>query len=219
LSIRVLLVDDHALMRTGLRMMLETQEDFEIVGECETGNDAIRRAQELRPDVILMDIALPDILGIEATRAIKKVLPKTAVLALTMHESEEYFFEMLNAGASGYLPKKAAPTELLNAIRVVHAGGVYLYPSLAKTLVQDYLKRAESGDEKQAYDGLTEREREVLKLIADGLSNQEVAERLVISVKTVERHRANILAKLNLHSRTELVKYAIRKGLIEVEGS
>ncbi len=157
MSIRVLLVDDHALMRTGLRMMLGTQEDLEIVGECETGCEAIQRAQELRPDVILMDIALPDILGIEATRAIKKVLPKTAVLALTMHESEEYFFEMLNAGASGYLPKKAAPTELLNAIRIVHAGGVYLYPSLAKTLVQDYLKRADSGDEKEAYDGLTER--------------------------------------------------------------
>ncbi len=202
-------------MRAGLRMMLETQEDLTIVGECETGREAIQRAQELRPDVILMDIALPDILGIQVTRAIKPVLPQTAVLALTMHESEEYFFEMLNAGASGYLPKKAAPTELLSAIRVVHAGGVYLYPSLAKTLVRDYLKRADSGDEKQTYDGLTEREREVLKLIADGLSNQEVADRLVISVKTVERHRANILAKLNLHSRTDLVKYAIRKGLIE----
>lgn len=204
-------------MRAGLRMMLETQEDFEIVAECDTGACAVERAQELRPDVILMDIALPDILGIEATRAIKKVLPKTQVLALTMHESDEYFFEMLNAGASGYVPKKAAPTELLNAIRVVNVGGVYLYPSLAKTLVKDYLTRVETGDERSAYDGLTEREREVLKLIADGLSNQEVAERLVISVKTVERHRANILAKLGLHSRTELVKYAIRKGLIEVE--
>ncbi len=212
-----MLVDDHALMRTGLRMMLETQDDLEIVGECETGHEAIRRAQELRPDIILMDIALPDILGIEATRCIKKDLPKTAVLALTMHENEEYFFEMLNAGASGYLPKKVAPTELLSAIRIIAGGGVYLYPSLAKTLVQDYLKRADVGDEKAAYDGLTEREREVVKLIADGLSNQEVADRLVISVKTVERHRANILAKLGLHSRTELVKYAIRKGLIEVE--
>lgn len=219
MPIRVLLVDDHALMRTGLRMMLGTQEDFEIVGECESGREAIQRAQELSPDVILMDITLPDILGIEATRTIKKLLPKTAVLALTMHEGEEYFFEMLNAGASGYLPKKAAPTELVSAIRVVHAGGVYLYPSLAKTLVQDYLKHAENGDARAAFDGLTEREQQVLKLIADGLSNQEAADRLVISVKTVERHRANILAKLNLHSRTDLVKYAIRKGLIEVDGS
>ncbi len=217
MTIRVMLVDDHALMRTGLRMMLETQDDFQIVAECETGLDAVRCAGELRPDVVLMDIALPDILGIEATRRIKADQPKIAVLALTMYENEEYFFEMLNAGASGYLPKKVAPTELLNAIRIVAAGGVYLYPSLAKTLVQDYLKRADVGDEKATYDGLTEREREVLKLIADGLSNQEVADKLVISVKTVERHRANILAKLGLHSRTELVKYAIRKGLIEVE--
>ncbi len=217
MSIRLLLVDDHALMRAGLRMVLETQEDFEIVGECETGNQAVQQAQALMPDVVLMDIALPDILGIEATRAIKKAMPRIAVLALTMHENEEYFFEMLNAGASGYLPKRAAPAELVTAIRIVHAGQVYLYPSLAKTLVQDYLRRAESGDEKSAYDGLTEREREVLKLIADGRSNQEVADQLIISIKTVERHRANILAKLGLHSRTELVKYAIRKGLIEVE--
>ncbi len=213
-----MLVDDHALMRTGLRMMLETQDDFQIVAECETGQEAIRCAQELRPDVILMDIALPDILGIQATRQIKADQPKIAVLALTMYENEEYFFEMLNAGASGYLPKKVAPTELLNAIRIVAGGQVYLYPSLAKTLVKDYLKRADVGDEKATYDGLTEREREVLKLIADGLSNQEVADKLVISVKTVERHRANILGKLGLHSRTELVKYAIGKGLIEVEG-
>ncbi len=217
MSIRLLLVDDHALMRGGLRMMLETQEDFEIVGECGTGREAIQRAQELRPDVILMDIALPDILGIEATRAIKKILPTTFVLALTMHESEEYFFEMLNAGASGYLPKKAAPTELVSAIRVVSAGGVYLYPSLAKSLVQDYIKRSEGETGKEDYGNLTEREREVARLIAEGLTNQETAERLGISAKTVERHRANILAKLNLHSRTDLVKYAIQKGWIEME--
>lgn len=214
---RLLLVDDHEIVRAGLRMLLESQPDMEIIGECENGQDAVRRALELKPDVILMDVSLPDIPGYDATRAIKKALPAVTILALTMHESDEYFFEMLNAGASGYVPKKAAPTELVNAIRVVHAGGVYLYPSLAKTLVQDYLTRAEQGDDQGAFDGLTEREREVLTLIADGLSNQEVADKLVISVKTVERHRANILAKLGLHSRTELVKYAIRKGLIQVE--
>ena len=214
---RLLLVDDHAIVRAGLRMLLESQPDMEIVGECETGRDAVRRALELKPDVILMDIALPDIPGYEATRAVKKELPNVVILALTMHESDEYFFEMLNVGASGYVPKKAAPTELVNALRVVYGGGVYLYPSLAKTLVKDYLTRAEQGDDNAAaFDGLTEREREVLTLIADGLSNQEVADKLVISVKTVERHRANILAKLGLHSRTELVKYAIRKGLIQV---
>lgn len=215
---RLLLVDDHAIVRAGLRMLLESQPDIEIVGECENGRDAVKRALELKPDVILMDIALPDIPGYEATRQVKKELPNVTILALTMHESDEYFFEMLNAGASGYVPKKAAPTELVNAIRVVHAGGVYLYPSLAKTLVKDYLTRAESGDDNAAaFDGLTEREREVLTLIADGLNNQQVADKLVISVKTVERHRANIMTKLGLHSRTELVKYAIRKGLIQVE--
>lgn len=214
---RLLLVDDHAIVRAGLRMLLESQADMEIIGECETGREALRRALELKPDVILMDIALPDIPGYDVTRAVKKELPNVTILALTMHESDEYFFEMLNAGASGYVPKKAAPTELVNAIRIVYAGGVYLYPSLAKTLVQDYLTLVAQGDENAPPDGLTEREREVLILIADGLSNQEVADKLSISVKTVERHRANILAKLGLHSRTELVKYAIRKGLILVE--
>ncbi len=214
---RLLLVDDHAIVRAGLRMLLESQPEMEIIGECDNGHDAIERALELKPDVILMDIAMPDMMGYDVTRAIKKELPNVIVLALTMHESDEYFFEMLNAGASGYVPKKAAPTELVNALRVVHEGGVYLYPSLAKSLVKDYLTHAEQNDDAAAaFDGLTERERQVLTLIADGLSNQEVADKLVISVKTVERHRANILAKLGLHSRTELVKYAIRKGLIQV---
>jgi two-component system response regulator NreC len=217
MPIRILLVDDHALMRAGLRMLLETQPDMQIVAECEQGGDAIQRAGELRPDVILMDITLPDMLGFDVTRAVKDKLPASAILALTMHESDEYFFEMLSAGASGYVPKRAAPSELLNAIRVVHGGGVYLYPSVAKTLVRDYLKHAGSDDERSAFDGLTEREREVLKLIADGRSNGDVAEARTISSKTVERHRANILAKLNLHSRADLVKYAIRKGLISVD--
>ncbi|MBI5876088.1 MAG: response regulator transcription factor [Chloroflexi bacterium] len=217
MTTRLLIVDDHALMRAGLRMLLESQSDFAIVGECENGGEAIRRAQELQPDVVLMDITLPDMLGFEATRAIRKLAPQAAILALTMHESEQYFFEMVNAGASGYVPKRAAPDELLNAIRAVAQGGMYLYPSLARTLVQDYLKHADSGESKPPSDGLTERELEVVKLIADGLSNAEVGQRLTISVKTVERHRANIFAKLNLHSRTDLVKYAIRKGLIDIE--
>lgn len=218
MTTRLLIVDDHALMRAGLRMLLESQSDFVIVGECDNGGDAIRRAQELQPDVVLMDITLPDMLGFEATRAIRKLSPQSAILALTMHENEQYFFEMVNAGASGYVPKRAAPDELLNAIRAVAQGGMYLYPSLARSLVQDYLKHSETPDEtRPPSDGLTERELEVVKLIADGLSNAEVAERLTISVKTVERHRANIFAKLNLHSRTELVKYAIRKGLIDID--
>src|SRR4030095_5320155 len=155
---RLLLVDDHAIVRAGLRMLLESQPDMEIVGECETGRAASQRALEGKPDVILIDIAPPDIPGFEATRRIKKDLPRVIILALTMHESDEYFFEMLNAGASGYVPKKAAPTELVNAIRVVYAGGVYLYPSLAKSLVQDYLNHAEQDDARAAFDGLTARE-------------------------------------------------------------
>ncbi|MCX7839037.1 MAG: response regulator transcription factor [Anaerolineae bacterium] len=216
-KIRLLMVDDHEIVRAGLRMLLQTQPDIEIVAEASNGREAVARARELQPDVVLMDISLPDVDGFQATQQIKRALPQTAVLALTMHESDEYFFRMLQAGASGYVPKKAAPTDLVSAIRTVHEGGVFLYPSLAKSLVQDYLGRARENDDRAALDGLTEREQEVLKLIADGLTNQEIAERLTISVKTVERHRANIMSKLNLHSRTELVKYAIRKGLIEVE--
>lgn len=216
-KIRLMMVDDHEIVRAGLRMLLQTQPDIEIVAEAANGREAVARARELQPDVVLMDISLPDLDGFEATQQIKRALPQTAVLALTMHESDEYFFRMLQAGASGYVPKKAAPTDLVSAIRTVHEGGVFLYPSLAKSLVQDYLGRARETDERAALDGLTEREQEVLKLIADGLTNQEIAEQLSISVKTVERHRANIMSKLNLHSRTELVKYAIRKGLIEVE--
>ncbi len=218
-KIKVMLVDDHAIVRAGLRMLLQAQNDIEIVGEVEEGRAAVAKVREWQPHVVLMDISLPDIDGFEATRQIKHAFPNVAILALTMHESEEYFFKMLQAGASGYVPKKAAPTDLVTAIRTVHGGGVFLYPSVAKALVHDFLGRVETGSERESYDGLTEREQEVLKLIADGLSNQEIADKLTISVKTVERHRANIMSKLNLHSRTELVKYAIRKGLIDVDGN
>lgn len=198
-------------------MLLQAQPDMEIVGEVDNGRDAVAKAKELQPDIVLMDITLPDLDGFEATRQIKRAQPSAAIIALTMHESDEYFFKMLNAGASGYVPKKAAPTDLVSAIRTVHEGGVFLYPSLAKSLVRDFMGRADS-NERASLDGLSEREQEVLRLIADGMTNQEIGDKLTISVKTVERHRANIMAKLNLHSRTELVKYAIRKGLIEVEG-
>jgi len=217
-KIRLLMVDDHEIVRAGLRMLLQSQPDIEIVAEADNGRDAIAKAKECKPDIVLMDISLPDIDGFEATRQIKHALPSVAILALTMHETDEYFFKMLNAGASGYVPKKAAPTDLVTAIHTIHDGGVFLYPSLAKSLVRDFMGRAEESGEREALGGLTEREQEVLKLIADGSTNQEIADKLTISVKTVERHRANIMGKLNLHSRTELVKYAIRKGLIDVEG-
>lgn len=215
MKIRLLLVDDHAVVRTGLRMLLEGESDIEIIGESESASDALNRISQLSPDVILMDIGLPDMSGIDATRSIKQLAPGTAVVALTIHEDEEYFFKMLDAGASGYVPKRAAPEELLSAIRVTAAGEVYLYPSLAKLLVKDYLAQAQIPKNQARLNGLTPRENEVLLMLADGASNNEIADELHISPKTVARHRENIMGKLNLHSRAELVKYAIRKGIIQ----
>jgi two-component system, NarL family, response regulator NreC len=216
-KLRLLLADDHIVVRSGLRMLLQAREDIEIVGEAENGREAVEKVRALQPDVVLMDVQMPDMNGIEATRRIKQVSPATAVLALTMHEDDHYFFEMLHAGASGYVPKRAAPDELIEALHTVHQGNVFLYPSLATRLVQDYLQRAESGDQALVHDDLTPRELEVLTLIAGGLTNAEIADQLVISVKTVDRHRENIMRKLNLHNRIDLVKYALRMGLIDLE--
>jgi DNA-binding NarL/FixJ family response regulator len=216
-EIRLLLADDHAVVRSGLRLLLESQPDMVIIGEAENGEDAIRRTKELEPDVVLMDIEMPGMNGIEAARQIKAQSPRTAVLALTMYEDDQYFFEMLRAGASGYVPKRAAPDELASAIRAVSRGEVFLHPSLAGRLVQDYLLRRDVESQEPPADELTPREQEVLTLIAQGLSNTEIAEQLVISSKTVDRHRENIMRKLNLHNRVDLVKYALRKGLIDLE--
>lgn len=217
MSIKVLLIDDHAVVRAGLRMLLESDGEIEIVGEGENGADAVRLAASIQPDVILMDVTMPVMDGVEATRRIKSQSESPAILALTIHEGADYFFQMLQAGASGYVPKRAAPTELLQAIHVVAEGNVFLDPGVAKDLVTDYLTRVRDGSEQDSYDGLTEREREVLTLIAEDETNQAIANSLDISVKTVERHRENIMRKLNLHTRTELVKYAIRKGLISLD--
>jgi len=214
MTIRLLLVDDHMVVRTGLRMLLEGPKDIEIIGEVSTGKEAIETAKNLQPDVILMDIGLPDMSGIEATREIKRSSDNIAIVALTIHEDEEYFFKMLDAGASGYVPKRAAPEELLTAIREAAAGEVYLFPSMAKLLVKDYLSLDRSPEQNDSLDGITEREQEVLTWLAEGASNDQIAVALNISPKTVARHRENIMRKLNLHSRTELVRYAIRKGII-----
>ncbi len=214
-KIKLLLVDDHDIVRAGLRMLFLAEPDMNIVGEAKSGETALAAVRELKPDVVLMDIAMPGMSGIEATRRIKEAFPSIAVLALTMHEDEQYFFQMLEAGASGYVPKRAAADDLVSAIRVVAQGNVFLYPSLARLLVSDFLQREASG-QTETKEPLTTREREVLTLIAEGYTNREIAESLVISVKTVDRHRENIMAKLNLHSRVELVKYAIEKGLISV---
>jgi two-component system response regulator NreC len=215
MAIRLLLVDDHAVVRSGLRMLLEGEADVEIAGEAGTAREALDLLARLHPDVVLMDIGLPDLSGIDATREIKSLHPEIAIVALTIHEDEEYFFKMLEAGASGYVPKRAAPEELLTAIRAAASGEVYLYPSLAKFLVHDYLTQESTSRGERTLDGLTQREEEVLGHLADGASNTEIAETLGISPKTVARHRENIMRKLNLHSRTELVKYAIRKGIIQ----
>lgn len=211
---RLLLVDDHAVIRMGVRMLLEGEADLEIVGEAENAYAALRAVTDLHPDVVLLDIGLPDISGIEAAAEIKRISPKTAIVALTIHEDEEYFFKMLEAGASGYIPKRAAPEELLTAIRAAAHGEVYLYPSLAKLLVKDFLTQGKAVGGHEGGDELTEREQEVLALLAEGKNNTEIADQLIISPKTVSRHRENIMRKLNLHSRVELVKYAIRKGII-----
>ena len=214
MAIRLLLVDDHAVVRSGLRMLIEAEQGFEIVGEAGSASESLNIIGHLKPDVVLMDIGLPDISGIDATREIKRLYPDVAIVALTIHEDEEYFFKMLEAGASGYVPKRAAPEELLTAIRAAAVGEVYIYPSLAKLLVRDFLSQDQRSSSSNSLDQLTSREQEVLAYLADGASNAEIGDILTISPKTVARHRENIMQKLNLHSRTELVKYAIRKGII-----
>lgn len=231
-TIRLLLVDDHEIVRSGLKMLFQAEPDMEILGEAGSGQEALRLVRELQPDVVLMDVAMPGMTGIEATRQLKEAHPGVAVLALTMYEDEQYFFEMIQAGASGYIPKRAAPDDLVSAIRVVSQGNVFLYASLARYLVNEALPRADSdrGSEPRPEAGtgsadpvdpsvekLTPREREILTHIAEGQTSREIGEKLVISPKTVDRHRENIMGKLNLRNRAELVKYAIAKGLIQVE--
>jgi len=215
MTIRLMLVDDHEVVRSGLRMLLEGEPDVEIVGEFGLAKEALASLESLRPDVVVMDIGLPDLSGIDAAREVKRLREETAVVALTIHEDEEYFFKMLDAGASGYVPKRAAPEELLTAIRAAAVGEVYLYPSMAKLLVKDYLTQESQAEARGEMDGLTDREQEVLAHLADGATNLEIGETLSISPKTVARHRENIMRKLGMHSRTELVKYAIRKGIIQ----
>ncbi len=217
MPIKVLIVDDHAVVRAGVRMLLESDPELTIVGEGENGEDAVRLSPQLSPDVVLMDVTMPEMDGVEATRRIKALPSPPAVLALSIHEGTDYFFQMLQAGASGYVPKRAAPEELLRAIHAVAQGNVFLEPSVAKELVSDYLARVQEGREHDSYDGLTEREREILTYIAEDATNGAIANALHISVNTVERHRENIMHKLNLHTRTELVKYALRKGLISLD--
>lgn len=212
-AVRILLVDDHAMLRDGVRMVLETHPGFEVVGTADNGRDAVRLVEELRPDIAVLDIAMPELNGLEATRAIRECCRETEVIVLSMHEGEEYLREALRAGAAGYVLKRAAAKELVAAINAIGRGESYLDPALTRTLISDYVRQVERGDE--APDSLTERELEVLKLVAEGMTNRQIALKLNISIKTVQTHRANLMDKLNLHDRTELVRYAIRRGLIQ----
>ncbi len=210
--ITVIIADDHTIVRSGVNMLLSSEPDITVIGEAVDGEAAIRLSQELKPDVVLMDIGMPGINGMQATREIKSKLPETNVLVLTMHRSEEYFFQMLEAGASGYVLKGAETNELINAVRVVARGDVFLYPSMARRLVAEYL--SQTGSDPSEGGKLTDREREILQLIAQGFTNKEIAERLVLSPSTIHSHRTNLMHKLNLSSRHELVQYARTHGLL-----
>ncbi len=215
-KIRVLICDDHTILREGIRLLLNSQPDIEVVAEAVDGREAVDKAHQAKPDIILMDIAMPLLNGLEATKQIRRDNPNARVLVLTMYESDEYVSQMLEAGAAGYVLKKVAGSELVYAIHSVYNGEAFLYPSITKRLVEDYLRRVELGQERDSFDGLTDREREVLQLIAEGHTNKEIADLLNLSVRTVQNHRAHIMEKLGMHDRGELIKYAIQKGIIEL---
>ncbi|HEY0410290.1 MAG TPA: response regulator transcription factor [Candidatus Dormibacteraeota bacterium] len=216
--IRVFLVDDHAMFREGVRSLLEGEPDLEVVGEVEDGRQAVQTALTLAPDVVLMDITMPQLDGIEATRQIRSQNDAIKVLILTMHDNEDVFFRSISAGASGYVLKRSGGVELMSAIRSTHEGHSYLSPLLAKALMSDYLQRGERGQDGTAQGRrLSGREQEILKLIAEGHSSREIAEMLTLSVKTVHNHRTRLMTKLDIHRNTDLVKYAIRLGMVQVD--
>jgi two-component system, NarL family, response regulator NreC len=217
-SIRVLLADDHALFREGVRSLLATQADIEVIGEVEDGRAAVQQALALHPDVVLMDITMPQLDGIEATRQIVQREPAVRVLVLTMHDNEEVFLRALAAGAAGYVLKRSGGLELMSAIRSTYEGNSYLSPYLAKALMSEYQKRVDTAEPDAPATGkrLSAREQEILKLIAEGNSSREIAEKLDLSVKTVHNHRTRLMTKLDIHRNADLVRYAIRLGMVDI---
>jgi DNA-binding NarL/FixJ family response regulator len=215
-KIRVLVVDDHTIVRDGICALLALVGDIEVVGEAVNGSEALKMVAQLQPDVVLMDIAMPIMGGLEATRRITKEFPKTKVLVITQHDDKEYVFPVIESGASGLISKAAASSELATGIRSVYQGDSFLSPSVAKLLVENYQQTAGERMHQDPYNQLTEREREVLKLLAEGYSTQEMADMLVITRKTVEGHKTNLMTKLGIHNRIDLVKYALRRGIITI---
>jgi DNA-binding NarL/FixJ family response regulator len=213
-KIKVLLVDDHAMMRDGIRAILNLHDDIDMVGEASEGQEAIEKTRELSPDVVIMDVAMPDMDGIEATRRIRKESPNVKVIMLTQYNNKEYVLSAIKAGAAGYVPKRALGSELVSAVRAVNRGESFLYPSAAAALIDEYRRQAKTAD---PYEQLTPREREILKLIAEGHTSKEIADKLFISLKTVTGHRTKIMEKLGLRNRTELFKFAVRKGLLTLD--
>lgn len=217
MSIRILLADDHQIVREGLRALVSAQEGMTVVGESPNGRKAVEQVRELRPDVVVMDVAMPDLNGIEATRRILSENPRCRIVGLSMHSDRRFLSEMLKAGATAYLLKDSAFEELASAIRAVVAGQVYLSPRIADAVVEGYLHGTGLGKQPSAFAVLTSREREVLQLVAEGLATKQIAASLHVSVKTVETHRRQIMEKLDLHSVAELTKYAIREGLASID--
>lgn len=215
-KIRILLVDDHTLMRTGVRMVLEAEPDLEVVGEASTGEDGIHKAVELRPDVVLMDLSMPGIGGLEATRRLSAENTGARILVLTVHAEEEYLMPVLEAGGSGYVTKHSADVELVDAVRIVARGDVFLYPSAATVLTRSLRTPRPHAGKEDPLNLLSPREREVLTLTAEGYSSTEIGDRLHLSHKTVETYRQRLMDKLDLHHRSELVRFALTRGLLQV---
>jgi DNA-binding NarL/FixJ family response regulator len=213
-KIRVLVVDDHTLMRDGIRALLALAADIEVVGEAANGKDAIAEVGRLAPDVVLMDMAMPVMTGLEATRRIRREFPGSRVLALTQYDDSEYVVPLIEAGARGFISKMAAFSELSSAIHAVHGGDSYLSPSAAAALVEECQQKPTAEGDRDPYEQLTDREREILKLVVEGHTAQEIANMLVVRPKTVEWYKASLMNKLNIHNKTDLIKFAIRRGVI-----
>lgn len=213
--ISIVLADDHQVLREALRLLLETQPDFKVAAETGDGLKALAQTEELRPDVLIADMIMPGLSGLELARRVKRVCPATKVIVLSMHDAESYVVEALQAGVAGYVLKQSSSKELIDAIRAALAGDLYLSPALNQRALQAYILRSEEARTEDPFDALTPREREVLQLAADGLSNPQIAARLSLSSRTAEMHRANLMKKLGMKSQTDLVKYAMKKGLVE----